>query len=135
MYFAPYLTGFIVIAMVADSPKAEAVIQRRELIGRWFLDAARDKNPSSNDSVVFFQITADGAFSGFDGCNTFSGRLDAPEFIRKTQRDCIGNEITLPLDLKDPVAHLRSAVVEADLLRLPLNEGSRGALFRRQPIR
>lgn len=80
---------------------------------------------------IYFEI--DGrTLTGFDGCNTFGGSLDAPENLRMTQRACADPGPRLPLDLEDPLAQLEGAKLDGDTLELPLPDGSGTATLRRR---
>lgn len=100
--------------------------------GRWLLaelgqrslrEVAAQRRPG-------FSVQGD-AIQGFDGCNQFNGRLDQPGSVVATRRAC-PDAIPMPLDLADPLAHLRAARVEGNRLVLPGREGRPGGVFERE---
>lgn len=101
------------------------------LDGKWVLEAI-DGRPVTGGSEVFFEIEGR-TISGFDGCNRFGGRLDAPGGVRISQRACAEGGPRLPLDLSDPESHLRRGDLAGDRLELPLAGGPGKATFRREP--
>jgi heat shock protein HslJ len=94
-----------------------------ELGGRSLRDVAPQRRP---DFSVRGQV-----IEGFDGCNDFNGRLDQPGSVVATRRAC-PDAIPLPLDLSDPLAHLRAARVEGNRLVLPGRGGSPGGVFEKE---
>jgi hypothetical protein len=99
-----------------------------ELTGKWLLESIDGRPVTGRE--IHFQIEGL-TISGFDGCNTFGGRLDAPGRIRISQRACEGNAPEFPLRLEDAAAHLRTARRSGDRLDLPLWERPGIASFRR----
>jgi heat shock protein HslJ len=118
--------GFSVILMCAGSLAAG------DLNGTWELVEinARPIPPASGNPRPVFTIK-DQSIEGFDGCNTFSGRLDKPGSIVSTRRGCAEGIVKLPLDLADPMAHLKTGKIQKDTLVLPAREGTGEAVFRR----
>ncbi len=105
----------------------------KELQGKWVLESINGQAIES-EADIYFKI--DGKMiSGFDGCNTFGGSLDAPDRMRKTQRACSSDSPRLPLDLSDPRPQLESSKLEGDTLEVDLADEAGKAIFRRQPAR
>lgn len=108
----------------AFDPKDMSMLQ-----GRWVLESINGQLTGSG-TKVYFEI--DGlTITGFDGCNKFGGRLDAPSRIRMTQRGCASDRLRLPLELPDPRSQLNAAKVTGEKLKLPLPGGKGEAGFRR----
>jgi len=91
---------------------------RPEIYGRWLLVSVGEQQvpPVAN---IHFAIDGD-SISGFDGCNTFGGSLLEPSLIRQSQMACSQQDFSLPLDLRDPLAHLQRAQLSGDILELPV---------------
>ncbi len=124
-------SAVVVAGVVAyyTSMAQESDINVAGLQGRWILETLSGQ-PVELRKAVYFEI--DGLIlKGFDGCNNFSGPLENPVLIRKGQRDCAGEYVSLPLDLASPLDHLRQARVAGDVLSLPISEGGGEATFRR----
>lgn len=94
-----------------------------ELDGRPLRDVAPQRRPA-------FSVRGP-AIEGFDGCNQFNGRLDQPGSVMATRRAC-PEALPMPLDLADPLAHLRAARVEGNRLMLPGRAGQPAAVFDRE---
>lgn len=103
----------------------------QELQGKWVLQSI-DGRAVEAKPVIYFKI--DGrTITGFDGCNSFGGSLDAPDELRITQRACASEGPRLPLQLPDPREQLESARLEGDTLELKVDDKGGTATFRRQP--
>ena len=102
--------------------------------GRWLLVelASRPVQPSASGSVPWFAIKRQ-LIEGHDGCNDFSGSLDAPGSIAATRRGCAEGALKLPLDLADPLAQLKAAKVTGDRLVVPKAATMPGFTMRKVP--
>ncbi len=69
---------------------------------------------------------------GFDGCNRFSGRLDAPGEIVATRRGCPDATLKLPLDLNRLAEHIHSGKLAGGWLRIPARWGFPASGFKRR---
>ncbi len=105
----------------------------KELHGKWVLESINSRAIES-ETDIYFKIDGK-TISGFDGCNTFGGSLDAPDQMRMTQRACASDSPRLPLDFSDPLPQLESSKLEGDTLELDLADEAGKARFRRQPAR
>lgn len=104
-----------------------AVMETADLDGRWDLKSV-DGRPVPTGRRVHFQI--DGMqIEGFDGCNSFGGRLDQPGTLVASQRACADGARILLLDLSDPWRQLKGATVTKD--RLVLDTGAGESEFTR----
>ena len=101
-----------------------------KLQGRWILESINGK-PVESENEIYFEIDGP-AITGFDGCNKFGGRLDAPARLRMTQRACVSEGPRLPLELPDARPQLKAAEVTGEKLKLLLPDGTGEAGFRRQ---
>ena len=116
-------------SLAATGILAEASIQ--ELQGKWLLESINGRAVKS-EPAIYFKI--DGrTITGFDGCNSFGGSLDAPDQLRITQRACPSGGPRLPLELSDPRPQLESSRLEGDTLELKVGDEGDSARFRRQP--
>ena len=123
------LTGMVACGM-ETGPTGE--IKAAELHGTWRL-AEIDSKPvaSTADTALPSFTVKDQSIEGFDGCNTFSGRLDRPGSITSTRRGCPEGAVKLPLDLRDPLAQLKEGRIESDTLRLPARGPMPASVFKR----
>jgi len=90
------------------------------LDGTWRLVSV-DSRPLGQlpaDQVPFFTVTGM-TVSGFDGCNSFFGRIDQPGNISATRRGCPETTIKLPLDLGDLPSHLQTGTIDKNSLSVP----------------
>lgn len=90
------------------------------LEGTWRL-VSIDSRPLGQlpvSQVPFFTIKGM-TVNGFDGCNTFSGRIDQPGNISATRRGCSEEAIKLPLDLDDLLSHLQTGTIDKNSLSVP----------------
>lgn len=71
----------------------------------------------------------DQSIEGFDGCNRFGGRLDQPGRLVSTQMACPNETLRLPLDLTDPMSHLKGGRVENGKLTLPARGDMPASVF------
>lgn len=92
----------------------------RDLQGGWKLVEIKSRpvRPVAANALPGFTIK-DQSIEGFDGCNTFAGRLDQPGSIVATRRGCPEKVLKLPLDLADPMSHLRAGKIDRARLVLP----------------
>jgi len=89
-------------------------METEHLKGRWDLISVKGL-PIPAGRRAHFQI--DGTqFQGFDGCNSFGGRLDQPKMLVMSQRACADGMKILPLDLRDPWRQLKAATISNDRL-------------------
>ena len=113
------------------SPGSAADVSIPELQGKWVLQSINDRAIPS-EPVIFFKIEGM-TISGFDGCNSFGGPLDAPDELRITQRACPSDGPRLPLQLSNPRAQLESSRLDGDTLELDAGDEGGTAKFQRQP--
>jgi hypothetical protein len=116
------------LVLAAAVPSEAYAMDILKLNGRWVLEAVNGKAISS-DQEIYFQIVGD-VISGYDGCNTFGGKVTRPFVGRASKRGCAG-EVLLPLDLADPLAQLDQAIIKQNKLFLPLPNSKGDAQFRR----
>jgi heat shock protein HslJ len=104
----------------------------RDLDGTWELveiDSRPIARPTSGERLTF---TIKGStIEGFDGCNTFSGRLDQPGGIASTRRGCADDIVKLPLDLANAKSHLEAGRIDGERLLLPARPGIPASVFAR----
>lgn len=123
------LTGLAACAM-ATEPTGE--VKAGDLQGTWTLAEINSKPVASTTDTPLPSFTIkDQSIDGFDGCNTFSGRLDRPGSISSTRRGCPDDAVKLPLDLTDPMRHLKDGRVEKDRLILPARDPMPASVFSR----
>ena len=132
-----WLLGRIVVgAIVAFGVSALAVcagpLTPTELNGSWELvELGHQPVRSTAASGLPTFTIKDESIEGFDGCNNFSGRLDKPGSITSTRRGCPDGAIRLPLDLADPMSHLKAGTLRNATLSLPARAGIAGSKFKR----
>lgn len=100
------------------------------LNGRWVLEAVEGK-PVSEEKDIYFQIEGQ-TITGYDGCNRFGGSLSSPFVIRRSQRGCASEGISLPVDLTNPLPKLTASRMEGDQLVIPMPSGVGEATFKRK---
>ena len=123
------LTGLAACAM-ATEPTGE--VKAGDLQGTWTLVEINSKPVASTTDTPLPSFTIkDQSIDGFDGCNTFSGRLDRPGSISSTRRGCPDDALKLPLDLSDPMAQLKEGRIEKDRLLLPARAQVPASTFKR----
>jgi META domain len=122
---------FFIVSVQSYSAFAVAgTMDVSNLQGRWILESINGKAVES-ENEIYFEI--DGAIiTGFDGCNNFGGKLNAPASIRMNQRACISEGPRLPLELPDARSQLKAAEVSGKKLKLKLPDRKGEASFRRQ---
>lgn len=126
-----WLVCTVVMALVAGCVIAqEKRLDNEALQGRWELVTV-DNQPVDAESEMYFSIDGE-TITGFDGCNRFSGALQAPGSLVMTQRGCTAPEFEFPLNLADPRGQLSAATVENDRLTLPTIDNSGTAVFQRR---
>lgn len=76
-----------------------------DLQGSWKVVEIKSQpvRPAAVNALPVFTIK-DQSIEGFDGCNSFWGRLDHPGSIASTRRGCLDESLKLPLDLRSDVA-------------------------------
>jgi heat shock protein HslJ len=125
--------GFLFAVLSTNGAPAScgvsSVTDVKELQGKWVL-VSINSEAIATESDIYFKIDGK-TISGFDGCNTFGGPLDAPDRMRMTQRECSSDTPRLPLDLSNPRRQLESSKLEGDTLVVDVADGK--ARFRRQP--
>jgi heat shock protein HslJ len=101
-----------------------------DLQGTWKLVEVNSHavRPSAATALLLFTIM-DESIEGFDGCNDFWGRLDQPGTVSSTRRGCPDDVLKLPLDLSDPMSHLKSGQIEQGRLILPQRNAIPAAVF------
>jgi heat shock protein HslJ len=103
-----------------------------DLRGSWQLVELNSRPvPRQPATAVPMFTIKDQSIEGFDGCNTFWGRLDKPGSIASTRRGCGDDVLKLPLDLADPLSHLKTGRIQEDMLILPARPGMAQSVFRR----
>ena len=132
-----WLLGRVIVgAFAAFGFSAPAVgagpLTASDLKGSWELAAigSQPVRSTAGSALPAFTIK-DQIIEGFDGCNTFSGRLDKPGSITSTRRGCVDGALKLPLDLADPMSHLKTGTVRNGTLSLPARQGIASSVFRR----
>ena len=120
-----------IIAVVGIS-NACATASIASLEGTWRLVSV-DSRPLRQlpaDQVPYFTITGM-SISGFDGCNSFDGRIDQPGNISATRRGCLEDTIKLPLDLGDLPSHLQTGTIDKNSLSVPARGQFPASMFER----
>src|SRR5262245_27783503 len=114
-----HLAGTIFALALASAEIGYALASAR-LEGTWRLVSvdARPLGQLPISQVPFFTVTGM-TVNGFDGCNSFSGRIDQPGSIVATRRGCPEEIIKLPLDLGDLSAHLQTGTIDKNSLSVP----------------
>jgi len=104
------------------------------LQGRWSLVELGGQPTAATASgpAPWLMIKAE-SIEGYDGCNQFSGRLDAPGSIMATRRGCAPGAVKLPLNLADPLPQLKAGQVHGERLDVPSTEGMPGFTMRKTP--
>jgi len=98
------------------------------LNGTWTLVSIDGRSVAQSGDVPTFVIEGD-AIHGYDGCNRFSGTLSKPEMMIVGQRACVGEYVSLPLDLTNPKGHLAQAGIEGEKLVIPAWNGFPASVF------
>ena len=101
-----------------------------DLKGTWTLVEIRSRPVPPTPVLPVFTIK-DRSIEGFDGCNSFQGRLDQPGSIVSTRRGCPDGAVKLPLDLRDPMSRLKEGTIDNGRLILPARADLPEAIFRR----
>jgi heat shock protein HslJ len=123
------LTGLVACG-ITTAPTSE--VKMGDLQGTWMLAEIDSKPVASRPEATLPSFTVkDQSIEGFDGCNTFSGRLDRPGSISSTRRGCPEDAVRLPLDLTDPMRHLKDGRIEKDRLLLPARDPMPASVFSR----
>jgi heat shock protein HslJ len=108
-------------------------VEIADLQGSWKLVeiASKPFQALPHADVPGFTIE-DWSIEGFDGCNTFWGRLDKPDNLSSTRMGCPENALKLPLDLSNPMAHLEAGRIECNRLILPGRGNMPPSVFERE---
>ena len=109
---------------------AENQVSAKDLQGKWVLESIAGKAVEEGPEIYF--AIDERTITGFDGCNTFGGSIDAPENLRMTQRACAEEGPRLPLELSDPRPQLESSRLDGDVLEMDLPGGAGKARFRKK---
>ena len=98
-----------------------------ELRGEWVLESIEGR-PIDSKSRIYFEIGEE-TISGYDGCNSFGGKLDALDRLRRGQRACPAE--VLQIRFSDLKTQFESLKVEGDALDLVLADDAGKARFRK----
>jgi hypothetical protein len=122
------LAAFGVSAIAAFAGSLTA----NDLQGSWKLAEIQSQSvrPAAVNALPVFTIK-DQSIEGFDGCNSFWGRLDQPGSIASTRRGCLDGSLKVPLDLTDPMSHLKAGRIDKGRLILPEREAIPASVFER----
>lgn len=103
-----------------------------DLNGSWELVEIKSQlvRPTAVNALPVLTIK-DQSIEGFDGCNSFWGRLDQPGSIASTRRGCLNGNPKLPLDLTDPMSHLTAGRIDKGRLILPAQGDFPESVFER----
>ena len=103
-----------------------------DLQGTWRLVEIQSQpvRPAAKNELPVFTIK-DQSIEGFDGCNNFWGRLDQPGSTASTRRGCLDGNVKLPLDLTDPMSHLKAGRIDKGRLILPERGAIPASVFER----
>jgi heat shock protein HslJ len=125
------MTGLAACGVGASAAFAGA-LTASDLQGSWKLVeiASQPVQPAAVNALPVFTIK-DQSIEGFDGCNSFWGRLDQPGSIASTRRGCLEGSLKLPLDLTDPMSHLKAGRIDKGRLILPEREEIPESIFER----
>jgi heat shock protein HslJ len=123
------LTGLVACGS-ATAPTNE--VKTADLQGTWRLAEINAKPVVSSSQATLPSFTVkEQSIEGFDGCNSFSGRLDQPGSIASTRRGCPDDVLKLPLDLSDPMRQLKDGRIEKDRLIVPARDPQPACVFSR----
>ncbi len=123
---------FFAFVLSCAAPATGDLLDVSKLQGRWILESING-TPVESEQEIYFEIDGQ-IIRGFDGCNTFGGRLDAPTRLRMTQRECVSAGPMLPLELPDARSQLKAGEVAGEKLTLPLSGEAGQAGFVRRPL-
>lgn len=125
------MTGLAVCGIGAIAAWAGS-LTARDLHGSWELVeiGSQPVRPATREARPMFTIQTQ-SITGFDGCNSFWGRLDAPGSMTATRRGCLDGSLKLPLDLTNPMLHLQAGRIDKDRLILPAREAIPASVFKR----
>jgi len=125
------MTGLTVfgVGAIAAFPGS---LTNSDVQGQWRLAEIRFQpvRPAAKSELPMF-IIKDQSIEGFDGCNSFWGRLDQPGTMTSTRRGCVDGALKLPLDLTDPMSHLKAGRIDKGRLILPERGAIPGSVFER----
>ena len=118
-------------ALAALLAGASACSAASALDGTWRLVSIGGQEISAGATQVPYFTVRGADIMGYDGCNQFSGRLDVPASIVKTQRACADGGVELPLDLANLELELKAAVKRGNRLSFPARGKFPPAVFAR----
>lgn len=122
LWLLVWLTHFPIVSGAAE------VMNTTHLQGRWALQTL---NGNRIETEIFFEI--DGTkITGFDGCNNFGGRVDAPSRLVMSQRACASKKALPLINISEIITQLRSAKVSNSRMTVPLPGGGGEAEFERR---
>jgi heat shock protein HslJ len=126
MMFGFMLFSFGIIVAFGDS------LSVNDLQGSWRLVEINSQPvpPTSEHQLPVFTIKNQ-SIEGFDGCNSFWGRLDQPDSITSTRMGCVEGFLKLPLDLTNPLSHLKTGRIDNEILTLPKRKEIPPSVFER----
>jgi heat shock protein HslJ len=125
------MTGLVAFGISAIAAFAGS-LTTNDLQGSWKLAEIQSQpvRPATVNALPMFTIKVQ-SIEGFDGCNSFWGRLDQPGNIASTRRGCLDGSLKLPLDLTDPMSHLKAGRIDKGRLILPKREAIPASVFER----
>ena len=125
------MTGFVAFGVSTMAAFAGS-LNISDLQGSWRLVEIQSQpvRPAAEHEVPVFTIK-DQSIEGFDGCNSFWGRLDQPGSMASTRRGCLDGNVKLPLDLTDPMSHLKAGRIDKGRLILPERGAIPASVFER----
>jgi heat shock protein HslJ len=125
------MIGLVVFCVSAIAACASSLTVS-DLQGSWKLVEINSQpvRPVAADALPMFTIK-DQWIEGFDGCNSFWGRLDQPGSIASTRRGCLDGSLKLGLDLTDPMSHLQAGRIDMEKLILPARAEMPESVFKR----
>jgi heat shock protein HslJ len=124
--------AIIAVVGISNACATASLTSLTSLEGTWSLVSV-DSRPLRQlpaDQVPYFTITGM-TISGFDGCNSFDGRIDRPGNISATRRGCLEDTIKLPLDLGDLPSHLQTGTIDKNSLSVPARGQFPASMFER----
>ena len=125
------MTGFTVFG-IGTAVALAGCLTSGDLQGSWRVVEIRSQpvRPAAEHELPMFTIK-DQSIEGFDGCNNFWGRLDQPGSTASTRRGCPEGGLKLPLDLTDPMSHLKAGRIDKGRLILPERGAIPASVFER----
>jgi heat shock protein HslJ len=125
------MTGLMAFGIGAIATLADP-LTASDLNGKWEVVEIKSQPVrfTAVNALPIFTIK-DQSIEGFDGCNNFWGRLDQPGSIVSTRRGCLDGSLKLPLDLTDPMSHLKAGRIDKGSLILPERGEIPDSVFKR----